>query len=383
MDFELSEEHKMLQDMVRDFVAAELEPVAAELDEQKRFPKEILKKMGELGLLGVPFSEEYEGAGMDTLAFALVVEQIAGACGSTGLTLCAHTSLGTYPIYNWGNEAQKKKYLPDLCSGRNVGAFSLTEPEAGSDAAGLITTAAKRNGNYYLNGTKMYVTNGGHAKTVVAFARTDPSVAKHKGITAFIVEANSHGFKLGKEERKLGLNASNTQEIIYEDCEVPEENMLGNLGEGFSIAMQILDGGRVGIGAMALGIAQAAYDRARKYSKERIQFNKPIASLQPIRFKLSDMATEIEAARHMVYYSAWLKDQGKPFEKYAAMAKLFASEVAMRVTNQAIQVHGGYGFIKDYPVERYYRDAKLTTIGEGTSEVQRLVIAKYILDELN
>lgn len=382
MDFELSEEHKMLQDLVRDFVASELEPIASELDEQKRFPKEILSKMGKLGLLGIPFPEEYEGAGMDTLAFALAVEQIAGACGSTALTLCAHSSLGTYPIFNWGTEEQKNKYLPDLCSGRNLGAFSLTEPDAGSDAAGLKTTAVKRNGNYYLNGTKMYVTNGGHAKTIIAFARTDSAVAKHKGITAFIVEAGSPGFKLGKEERKLGVNASNTQEIIYEDCIVQEENVLGKPEEGFGIAMQILDGGRIGIGAMALGIAQAAYDRARKYASERVQFGKPISNFQPIRFKLSDMATEIAAARLMVYHSAWLKDRGKAFMKYAAMAKLFASEVAMRTTNQAIQVHGGYGYLKDYPVERYYRDAKLTTIGEGTSEVQRLVIAKYILDEV-
>ena len=382
MDFELSEEHKMLQDLVRDFVASELEPIASELDEQKRFPKEILSKMGKLGLLGIPFPEEYEGAGMDTLAFALAVEQIAGACGSTALTLCAHSSLGTYPIFNWGTEEQKNKYLPDLCSGRNLGAFSLTEPDAGSDAAALKTTAVKRNGNYYLNGTKMYVTNGGHAKTIIAFARTDSAVTKHKGITAFIVEAGSPGFKLGKEERKLGVNASNTQEIIYEDCIVQEENVLGKPEEGFGIAMQILDGGRIGIGAMALGIAQAAYDRARKYASERVQFGKPISNFQPIRFKLSDMATEIAAARLMVYHSAWLKDRGKAFMKYAAMAKLFASEVAMRTTNQAIQVHGGYGYLKDYPVERYYRDAKLTTIGEGTSEVQRLVIAKYILDEV-
>ena len=279
MNFELSEEHKMLQDLVRDFVAAELEPIASELDEQKRFPKEILSKMGELGLLGIPFPEEYEGAGMDTLAFALAVEQIAGACGSTALTLCAHTSLGTYPILNWGTEEQKKKYLPDLCSGRNIGAFSLTEPDAGSDAAGLKTTAVKRNGNYYLNGTKMYVTNGGHAKTIIAFARTDSAVAKHKGITAFIVEAEAPGFKLGKEERKLGMNASNTQEVIYEDCVVREKNVLGKPEEGFRIAMQILDGGRIGIGAMALGIAQAAYDRARKYASERVQFCKPISNL--------------------------------------------------------------------------------------------------------
>jgi alkylation response protein AidB-like acyl-CoA dehydrogenase len=382
MDFELSEEHRMLQGMVREFVAAELEPVASQLDEEKRFPTEILEKMAKLGLLGIPYPEEHEGAGMDTLAFALAIEEISGACGSTGLTLAAHSSLCTYPIYAFGTEEQKKKYLPDLCSGRAVGAFSLTEPDAGSDAAGLKTTAVRKNGGYALNGTKMYVTNGGYSKTIVAFARTDSNVPKHKGLTSFIVESDFPGYKLGKEEKKLGLNASNTQEVIYEDCMVPEENMLGQLGDGFKIAMKVLDGGRVGIAAMALGIAQSAYQRSLQYAKERVQFNKPISSLQAIQFKLADMATEIAAARHMVYHSAWLKDQGKPFEKQAAMAKLFASEVAMRVTNQAIQVHGGYGYIKDYPVERYFRDAKLTTIGEGTSEVHRLVIARYILQEL-
>ncbi|MEE9171097.1 MAG: acyl-CoA dehydrogenase [bacterium] len=382
MDFELSEEHRMLQGMVREFVAAELEPVASQLDEEKRFPTEILEKMAKLGLLGIPYPEEYEGAGMDTLAFALAIEEISGACGSTGLTLAAHSSLCIYPIYAFGTEEQKKKYLPDLCSGRAVGAFSLTEPDAGSDAAGLKTTAVRKNGGYALNGTKMYVTNGGYSKTIVAFARTDSNVPKHKGLTSFIVESDFPGYKLGKEERKLGLNASNTQEVIYEDCMVPEENMLGQLGDGFKIAMKVLDGGRVGIAAMALGIAQSAYQRSLQYAKERVQFNKPISALQAIQFKLADMATEIAAARHMVYHSAWLKDQGKPFEKQAAMAKLFASEVAMRVTNQAIQVHGGYGYIKDYLVERYFRDAKLTTIGEGTSEVHRLVIAKYVLQEL-
>jgi alkylation response protein AidB-like acyl-CoA dehydrogenase len=381
MNYDLPEDHKMLRDMVRDFAESEIAPIASQLDEERRFPMEIMKKMGELGLLGVCFPEEYGGAGMDTLAFAIVVEEIGRVCASTGITVCAHISLGTYPIYAFGNEEQKQKYLPKLCSGEYIGAFSLTEPEAGSDAASLKTTAEKRDGYYYLNGTKFFVTNGGKAHTVVAFARTDPGAEKHKGISAFIVETSFPGFKLGKEEKKLGLNASNTQEVIYEDCQVPEENLLGNEGDGFQQAVLTLDEGRIGIGALALGIAQGAYEQALKYSKERIQFGKPIAAQQAIRFKLADMAVEIAAARHLVYHAAWLKDNDRPFVKESAMAKLYASEVAMRVTNQAIQIHGGYGFTKDYPVERYYRDAKLMTIGEGTSEIQRLVIAKQILEK--
>lgn len=383
MDFELPEEHKMLQNMVKEFVTAELAPIASQLDEEKRFPREILSKMAGLGLLGIPFPEDFEGAGMDTLSFVVAIEQIAGACASTALTICAHTSLCTYPIFTFGSEAQKRKFMPDLCSGREIGAFCLTEADSGSDAGALKTVAVERNGDFYLNGTKMYVTNGGHAATVVAFTRTDNGEAKHKGISAFIVDTKTPGYKLGKEEKKLGLHASNTQEVIFEECKVAPENMLGKPGDGFKIAMHVLDGGRIGIGALALGIAQSAFDQSCRYATERVQFGQPIANHQAIRFKLSNMATEIAAARHMVYHAAWLKDLGRPFMQQAAMAKLFASEVAMRATNEAIQVHGGYGYIKDYPVERYYRDAKLTTIGEGTSEVQRLVIAKYVLDEVN
>ena len=381
MDYELPEEHRMLRDMVRDFAKTELEPIASQLDEEERFPEEILKKMGELGLLGVCFPEEYGGAGMDTLAFAIVVEEIARVCASTAITVCAHMSLGIYPIYTFGTEEQKTKYMPGLCSGEYLGAFSLTEPEAGSDAANVRTTAVRKGDVYYLNGTKFFVTNGGKAKTVVAFARTNPDVPRHEGISAFIVENTFPGFKLGKEEKKLGLRASNTQELIYENCEVPAENLLGREGDGFRQAVLTLDEGRIGIGALALGIAQGAYDRAREYAKQRVQFGKPIAAQQAIRFKLADMATEIAAARHLVYHAAWLKDNGKPFIKESAMAKLYASEVGMRVTNEAIQIHGGYGYTKDYPLERYYRDAKLMTIGEGTSEVQRLVIAKQILEK--
>ena len=381
MDYELPEEHRMLREMVRDFVTTELEPIASKLDEEERFPHGILKKMAELGILGVCFPEEYGGAGMDTLAFAIVVEEIARVCASTAITVCAHISLGTYPIFAFGNEEQKRKYLPGLCSGEYLGAFSLTEPEAGSDAAGIKTTAVRKGSHYILNGTKFFVTNGGEAKTVIAFARTNPGVPRHEGISAFIVESTFPGFKLGKKEKKLGLRASNTQELIYENLQVPAENLLGKEGEGFKQAVQTLDEGRIGIGALALGIAQGAFERSARYAKERVQFGKPIAAQQAIRFKLADMATEIAAARHLVYHAAWLKDSGKPFVKESAMAKLYASEVGMRVTNEAIQIHGGYGYTKDYPLERFYRDAKLMTIGEGTSEVQRLVIAKQILEK--
>lgn len=378
---ELSQEHRMLQNMVREFVAAEVEPVAARLEEQREFPAEILQKMAPLGLLGIPFPEEYGGAGMDTTAFAIAVEEVARSCASTAITLCAHISLGTYPIHTFGNEEQKKRYLPGLCSGEYLGAFGLTEPDAGSDAAGVKTKAEKKNGGWVLNGSKIYITNGGKARVIITSARTDPTVPKHKGISTFIVENTFPGFKLGKEERKLGLNASNTQELIYEDCQVPPENLLGREGEGFKQAVMTLDEGRIGIGALALGIAQGAFDRAREYAKQRVQFGKSISRFQAIQFKLADMATEIEAARLLVYQAAWLKDHQKPFSKASAMCKLFASETAMRVTNEAIQIHGGYGFIKEYPVERYYRDAKLMTIGEGTSEIQRLVIARNLLNE--
>jgi len=378
---ELSQEHLMLQDMVRQFVASEVEPVASQLDEEKKFPSDILNKMAELGLLGIPFPEEYGGAGMDTTAFAIAIEEVARSCASTAITLCAHISLGAYPIYMFGNEEQKKKYLPGLCSGEYLGAFGLTEPDAGSDAGGIKTKAEKKNGIWVINGSKIYITNGGKAKVIVTSARTDFEAKKHKGLSTFIVENNYPGFVLGKEENKLGLKASNTQELFYENCEVPEENMVGNEGDGFRQAVITLDEGRIGIGALALGIAQGAFDRAREYSKERVQFGKPISEQQAIQFKLADMATEIEAARLLVYQAAWLKDHNKPFSKQSAMCKLFASEAAMRVTNQAIQIHGGYGFIKDYPVERYYRDAKLMTIGEGTSEIQRLVIARHALKE--
>ncbi len=378
---ELSQEHRMLQDMVRQFVAAEVEPVAAQLDEEEKFPAEILQKMSELGLLGIPFPEEYGGAGMDTTAFAIAVEEVARSCASTAITLCAHISLGAYPIYTFGNEEQKNKYLPGLCSGEFLGAFGLTEPDAGSDAGGIKTRAERKNGNWVIDGRKVFITNGGKSKVIITSARSNPQAPKHKSLSTFLVENSNPGFKLGKTEKKLGLRGSNTQELIYENCEVTPDALLGAEGDGFKQAVTTLDEGRIGIGALALGIAQGAYDRAREYAKQRIQFGKPIAKHQAIQFKLADMATEIEAARLLVYQAAWLKDHQKPFIKQSAMCKLYASEAAMRVTNAAIQIHGGYGFIKDYPVERYYRDAKLMTIGEGTSEIQRLVIARQILQE--
>lgn len=378
---EFSQEHLMLQEMIRQFVADEIEPVAAKLDEEKRFPSDIIEKMAKLGLLGIPFPEKYNGAGMDTTAFAIAIEEVARSCASTAITLCAHISLGTYPIYMFGSEEQKKKYLPGLCSGEFLGAFGLTEPDAGSDAGGIKTKAVRKNGNWLVNGSKIYITNGGLAKVIITSVRTDPSAVKHHGISTFIIENTFPGFKIGKEENKLGMRASNTQELFFEDCQVPAENLMGKEGDGFKQAVITLDEGRIGIGALALGIAQGAYDRAREYAKERVQFGKPISAQQAIQFKLANMATEIEASRLLIYQAAWLKDQNKPFSKESAMCKLFASETAMRVTNDAIQIHGGYGFIKDYPVERYYRDAKLTTIGEGTSEIQRLVIARHILKE--
>ncbi|GBD92820.1 acyl-CoA dehydrogenase [bacterium BMS3Abin05] len=379
---ELSEEHVMLQKMVRDFAKKEIEPVASEMDVTGEFPWEILHKMADLGLMGIPFPEKYGGAGMDTLALAIAIEEIGRVCGSTGITLAAHTSLGSYPIYVFGTEAQKQKYLRPLAEGKSVGAFGLTEPEAGSDAAGVKTSAKKAGDRYLLNGTKMFCTNGGKADFIIVSVRTNPDVERHKGMSTFIVEKKFPGFKLGKAENKMGLHASNTQELIFEDCEVPAENLLGHEGDGFKLAVATLDEGRIGIGALALGIAQGALDHAVRYATERTQFGKPIGHFQGIQFMLADMGTEVQAARHLVYDAARLKDAGKPFTKEAAMAKLYASEVSTRTANRAIQIYGGYGYTQDYPVERFYRDAKLMEIGEGTSEIQRLVIARRMMAEI-
>ncbi|GBE26968.1 acyl-CoA dehydrogenase [bacterium BMS3Bbin03] len=379
---ELSEEHVMLQKMVRDFAKKEIEPVASEMDVTGEFPWEILHKMADLGLMGIPFPEKYGGAGMDTLALAIAIEEIGRVCGSTGITLAAHTSLGSYPIYVFGTEAQKQKYLRPLAEGKSVGAFGLTEPEAGSDAAGVKTSAKKAGDRYLLNGTKMFCTNGGKADFIIVSVRTNTDVERHKGMSTFIVEKKFPGFKLGKAENKMGLHASNTQELIFEDCEVPAENLLGHEGDGFKLAVATLDEGRIGIGALALGIAQGALDHAVRYATERTQFGKPIGHFQGIQFMLADMGTEVQAARHLVYDAARLKDAGKPFTKEAAMAKLYASEVSTRTANRAIQIYGGYGYTQDYPVERFYRDAKLMEIGEGTSEIQRLVIARRMMAEI-
>ncbi len=377
-DMFLTEEQKMLREMVRDFAEKEVKPIAIEIDEEARFPEENIAKMAELGLLGICYDEKYGGAGMDNLSYIIAVEELSRVCASTGITLAAHISLGVGPINLFGTEEQKQKYMPALCSGEHLGAFGLTEPNAGSDAGGTETTAVLDGDEWVLNGSKIYCTNGSVAGTIVATAVTEKGKGA-KGISSFIVEADNPGFKVGKREKKLGIKASDTVMVHFEDCRIPRENILGTPGEGFKQFLVTLDGGRISIGAMALGIAQGALEEATRYSQEREQFGKPIAAFQSIQFKLADMATEIEAARHLVYHAARLKDLGKPFSRQSAMAKLYASEVSVRVANEAIQVHGGYGYCREYNVERMFRDAKLTTIGEGTSEIQRLVIARDVI----
>ncbi len=375
-----TDEQMMLRDMVREFAKNEIEPIAAEIDESGEFPMANIKKMAELGLLGIPFPEEYGGAGMDTVSLALALEEIAKACGSTCLTVAAHISLCATPIYLFGTEEQKRKYLVPLAKGKSLGSFCLTEPGSGSDAGAAKTTAVLKGDHYVLNGSKAYVTNGGVADYFVVFAKTAPEKGVH-GISAFIVEKGFEGFVVGKKEDKLGVRASDTRVISIDNCRVPKENLLGKENEGFQQALITLDGGRIGIGAMAVGLAQAAMEKAAAYSKEREAFGQPIGEFQAIRWMLADMATEIYAARLMVHEVAQMRDQGKPYTKEAAMAKLFASEMAMRATKNAIQILGGYGYCKDYPLERYWRDAKLTVIGEGTSEIQRLVISRELLKE--
>jgi len=378
---EFTEEQLMLRDMVREFAKNEIEPLAAEIDETCEYPMQNIKKMAELGLLGIPFPEEYGGAGMDSVSLALALEEIAKACGSTCLSIAAHISLCATPIYLFGSEAQKQKYLRPLAQGELLGSFCLTEPGSGSDS-GAMTTTAKLDGDHYaLNGSKMYVTNAGVADTFVVFAKTRPD-AGIKGVSAFIVEKNFDGVSVGRKEDKLGVRASDTRPVSFDNCRVPKENLLGEENQGFPQALATLDGGRIGIGAMAVGLAQAAMEKAAAYSKERQAFGRYIGDFQAIKWMLADMATEIHASRLMVHHAARLRDHGEPYKKEAAMAKLYASEAAMRATKNAIQVFGGYGFTRDYPVERYWRDAKLTVIGEGTSEVQRLVISREILSEL-
>jgi alkylation response protein AidB-like acyl-CoA dehydrogenase len=381
MDFRLDEEHEMFRQTVYQFCQNEIAPRALEVDQTHEFPWENIKKMAALGLLGVPFPEEWGGAGGDTLMYAIAVEEVSRACGSTGITLAAHTSLGTAPFYLFGTEEQKRKYLTPLAQGKKLGAFGLSEAGAGSDAAGTKTTAVLDGDEWVINGSKNWITSGSIADVLVFVAMTDKSKGAH-GISSFIVEKGTPGFNYGKSEQKMGLRGSITSQLFFDNCRLPKENILGQPNDGFKQFMQILDAGRISIGAMALGIAQAAFDAALRYSKERQQFGRPISDFQAIQFKLADMATQLEAARLLIYRSAWLKDNKLPFGKEAAMAKLFASEVGESICREAIQIHGGYGYIEEYHVERYYRDVRLTTIGEGTSEIQRIVIARHVLREL-
>ena len=380
MDFTLPEHVEALRQEVRKFAEKEIRPHVMEWDESKTYPMEVIKRLGEMGMLGVIFPEEYGGAGMGYIEYAVVIEELSRVCGSVGISVAAHNSLCSNHIYSMGNEAQKQKYLKPLASGKAIGAWGLTEPGAGSDASAQLTTARKDGNHYILNGTKNFITHGTVGDIAVVMARTSPGKGTD-GISAFILEKGMPGFRAGKQENKLGLRASDTSELIMEDVQVPAENMLGEEGVGFRQAMNTLDGGRISIGALALGMAQGAYEESVKYSKIRHTFGKPLSGHQAIQFKLADMAVQIEAARLLIYQAANLKDQGLPYAKAASMAKLFSSEIACKVADEAVQIHGGYGYIKDYPVEKYYRDVKLCTIGEGTSEIQRTVIARYILQE--
>ena len=377
MDFTLSKEHEMLRKMYREFAQNEVKPLAQEIDEEERFPSETIPKLAKLGLLGIPFSKKYGGAGGDNLAYAMAVEEIAKTCGTTSVIICAHTSLCCYPIYAYGTEEQKMKYLPDLLSGRKLGAFGLTEPNAGSDASGQQTVAVLEGDHYVLNGTKCFITNATEADTFVVFAMTDRTKGNH-GISAFIVEKGFKGFSIGKHEKKMGIRGSATSDLIFEDCVIPKDRMLGKKGEGFKIAMKTLDGGRIGIASQALGIGEGAVDEAVKYTKERVQFGKRISQFQNTQFQLADMHTRMEAAKYLVYSAAMKKQNHEPYSADAAMAKLFAAEAASDVTRRAVQLFGGYGYTREYPVERMMRDAKITEIYEGTSEVQRMVISSHL-----
>lgn len=378
MDFKLSEEQLEMQQMFRDFAIKEVAPKAIEVDETHEFPLENVKKMQDLGFFGIPFAEENGGIGMDTLTYVLAVEELSKVCATTGVIVSAHTSLGAGAIENWGNDEQKEKYLVPLASGEKLGAFALTEPDAGTDAAGQKTVAKLEGDHYILNGSKIFITNAGYADTYVVFAMTDKSQGT-KGISAFIVEKDYEGFTLGTKEKKMGIHGSATYELVFNNVKVPKENLLGEEGKGFKIAMNTLDGGRIGIAAQALGIAQGALDRTVKYVKERSQFGRSIAKFQNTQFVLADLAAKIEAARLLVYKAAWLKDQKESYGLAAATAKLFASETAMEVTTKCVQLHGGYGYTQEYEVERMMRDAKITEIYEGTSEVMRMVISGNLL----
>ncbi len=379
MDLDLAPEHVLLRDTVRDFMLTEVAPVIEDHERERRFPIEIVRRIGELGWLGIPIPEDEGGAGLDTLAYAIAVEEIGRVWGSLGLIVAAHTSLGCGPLHLVGTEEQKQTYLVPMASGQVIGAYGLTEPGAGSDAGGTRTTARRDGDTWVLDGSKRFITNAGQAGTYIVTARTGETAKGDPEISAFIVPADTPGFSVGRLEDKLGLHASATGELRFEGARIPAANLLGEQGDGFRTFLKILDGGRISIGALAVGLAQAALDAAIPYAQTREQFGRPIGTFQGVAFLIADMATEIEAARQLVWRAAWLKDQGRDFGLVAAQAKLFASEVSSRVTNNAIQIHGGYGYVTDYPVERYLRDAKLTEIGEGTSQVQRLVIARKIL----
>ncbi|HXW61651.1 MAG TPA: acyl-CoA dehydrogenase [Candidatus Acidoferrales bacterium] len=385
VEFSLTDEQQQLRRTVREFAEGEIAPHVMEWDEASQFPAEIIPKLAEMGFLGVIFPEKYGGAGMGYVEYAIIIEELSRVDGSVGIIVAAHNSLCTNHIYKFGSEAQKQKYVVPLAQGEKLGCWSLTEPEAGSDAGGTRTVAAKQDGCWVLNGAKTFTTNGHHADVCVAMAVTSASQKQH-GISAFIIEKEASGFRPGKKENKLGLRASDTSEVVFTDCRLPAENLLGEEGEGFVNSLQILDGGRISIAALGLGMAQGAYECSVKYAKQRKQFGKPISEFQALQFKLADMATQIEAARLLTYRAAWLADRvgasGDPdarISRESSMAKLYAGETAVRVANEAVQIHGGYGFTKDYPAEKFYRDVKLCTIGEGTSEIQRMVIARQLL----
>ena len=378
MDFELSQDHKVLRDSVRDFVNKEIKPIAIQIDEEHMIPDSLVKKMGEMGFLGSYLPEEYDGAGLDMLSYAIVVEEVSKACGSSGVLISAHTSLACGPIYTFGSEEQKKKWLPPLNAGAVIGCFLLTEPDAGSDAGAIATTYKRDGDDFVVNGSKIFITNGGYQGTGVLFATSDKNL-KHKGVSAFIIDLKSEGVVILKNEKKLGIRGSYTTAFALDNVRIPAANLLGEEGQGFRIAMDTLNGGRIGIASQALGIAEGAFELALAYSKERKQFGHPICDLQAIQFKLADMYARIETSKLMTYKAACLKDNKKSYTMESAMCKMLASEAATYVTKEAIQIHGGYGFIVEYEVERMYRDAKITEIYEGTNEVQRVVISKLLL----
>ncbi len=378
MDFELSQDHKMLQSSVRTFVEKEIKPLAIQIDETHEIPPELVRKISEMGMLGAYLPEAYGGAGMDILSYVIVVEEVSKACGSTGILISAHTSLACDPILHFGSDEQKKKYLPLLACGQRIGCLLLTEPGAGSDVAGIATTYRQDDDGFVINGSKLFITNGGYRGIGIVVASKDRSL-KHKGLSAFIVDLESPGVVILKNESKLGIRGSSTTSFALDNVRVPAANLLGEEGQGFKISMETLNGGRIGVASQALGIAEGAFERALAYSKERQQFGHPISDLQAIQFKLADMYTRIETSRLIVYRAAWLKDNHKPFAAESAMAKMYASETASYVTDEAIQIHGGYGYITDYEVERMYRDARITRIYEGTNEVQRLIIARALI----